>query len=150
MKLLPTLVLAATFLVTGCSTTMNKSQKGGMLDVKVKSDLQADVEVDMSKKIIGTASHSRLFGFFYIKNSHNFVDGVSYDGDSSGWFSSGIVDSTKSAAAYNAVVPNKADVIVAPQYLIKVKSYFFGAYKEVTAQVSGYAGKIRNIGSSKR
>ena len=150
MKLLPMLVLALSFLSVSCSTKLHKSQKSGSLEVKVKSDLQADVEVDMSKKIMGTASHSRLFGLFYIKSSHNYVDGVSYDGDSSGWFSSGLVDSTKSAAAYNAVVPNKADVIVAPQYLIKIKSYFFGAYKEVTAQVSGYAGKIRNIGSSRR
>ena len=115
MKLLPMFVLVVSFLSVGCSTNMHKSQKGGLLDVKVKSDLQADVEVDMSKKIAGTASHSRLFGLFYVKNSQNFVDGVSFDGENSGWFSSGIVDSTKSAAAYNAVVPNKADVLVAPQ-----------------------------------
>lgn len=151
MKLLPMLFVAATILVTGCSTTMNKSQKSGMLDVKVKSDLQADVDVDMTKKIVGTASHSKLFGLFNIKSSQNYVDGVAYDGGTSGgWFGGGMIEDTKSAAAYNAVVPNKADVIVAPQYLIKVKSYFFGTYKEVTAQVSGYAGRIRNIGSSKR
>ena len=145
-KLLPVLVMASAFLMTGCSTTINKSQKSGSLDVKVKTDLQADMEVDMSKKIIGTASHTKLFGLFDIKTSQNYADGVGYDGvNSSGWFSAGVIEETKSAAAYNAVVPNKADVIVAPQYLIKVKSYFLGAYKEVTAQVSGYAGRIKNI-----
>jgi hypothetical protein len=143
---LPVLVMASAFLMTGCSTTINKSQKSGSLDVKVKSDLQADMEVDMSKKIIGTAFHTKLFGLFDIKTSQNYADGVGYDGvNSSGWFSAGVIEETKSAAAYNAVVPNKADVIVAPQYLIKVKSYFLGAYKEVTAQVSGYAGRIKNI-----
>jgi hypothetical protein len=145
-KLLPVLVMASAFLMTGCSTTINKSQKSGSLDVKVKSDLQADMEVDMSKKITGTAFHTKLFGLFDIKTSQNYADGVGYDGvNSSGWFSAGVIEETKSAAAYNAVVPNKADVIVAPQYLIKVKSYFLGAYKEVTAQVSGYAGRIKNI-----
>ena len=149
MKLLPMLILA-TFLVTGCSTKIHKSQNSGSLELKVKSDLQVDVDVDMSKKIAGNASHSTLFGLFDIKSSQNYVDGVSYNGDSSGWFSNGLVDSTKSAAAYNAIVPARADVIVAPQYLIKVKSYFFGAFKEVTAKVTGYAGKIRNISNTKR
>jgi hypothetical protein len=136
-NLLPVLVMASAFLMTGCSTTINKSQK---------SDLQVDMDVDMSKKIIGTAFHTKLFGLFDIKTSQNYADGVGYDGaGSSSWFAGGMVEDTKSAAAYNAVVPNKADVIVAPQYLIKVKSYFFGAYKEVTAQVSGYAGIIKNI-----
>ena len=145
-NLLPVLVMASAFLMTSCSTTVNKSQKSGSLDVKVKSDLQADMEVDMSKKIIGTAFHTKLFGLFDIKTSQNYADGVGYDGvNSSGWFSAGVIEETKSAAAYNAVVPNKADVIIAPQYLIKVKSYFLGAYKEVTAQVSGYAGRIKNI-----
>ncbi len=150
MKFLPLLIIATTFFMASCSTKMHKSQKAGSLEVNVKSNLHADLDVDMSRKIVGTASHSRLFGLFYIKTSQNFADGVSYDGDQSGWFSSGIVSSAKSAAAYNAVVPSKADVIVAPQYLIKVKSYFFGAYKEVTAQVSGYAGTIRSITPSKR
>jgi hypothetical protein len=132
---------------------MNRSQKSGSLDVKVRSDLQADVEVDMSKKIQGTAKHTKLFGMIDIKTSKNFADGVSYDGGNSSafsLFSGGVVDETKSAAAYNAVVPNKADVLVAPQYMIKVESYFFGAWKEVTANVSGYAGRIKDIKQSSK
>ncbi len=147
MNLVSMLLLASTLLMTSCSTTFNKSQKSGALDVKVKSDLQADVEVDMAKKISGSAFHTKLFGFIDIKTSQNYADGVAYDGAGSGssFFGGGIVEDAKSAAAYNAIVPSKADVLVAPQYLIKVKSYFFGAYKEVTAQVSGYAGRVKNI-----
>ena len=141
-----TLATSMLFLVS-CSTTMNRSQRSGALDVKVKSDLHADLDVDMSKKIQGTAHHTKLFGFIDIKSSNNYADGVAYDGVGSGgsFFGGGIVEEAKSAAAYKAVVPNQADVLVAPQYLIKVESYLFGAWKEVTAQVSGYAGKIRNI-----
>lgn len=140
-------LLASTFLFVSCSSTMNRSQKSGSLDVKVKSDLQADMDVDMTKKISGTAKHTKLFGVIDIKTSKNYADGVAYDGASQGFslFSGGVVEDAKSAAAYNAVVPNKADVLVAPQYLIKVESYFFGAWKEVTAQVTGYAGRIKNI-----
>lgn len=140
-------LLASTFLLVSCSSTMNRSQKSGSLDVKVKSDLQADMDVDTTKKITGTAKHTKLFGVIDIKTSKNYADGVAYDGASQGFslFSGGVVEDAKSAAAYNAVVPNKADVLVAPQYLIKVESYFFGAWKEVTAQVTGYAGRIKNI-----
>lgn len=148
MKFLSLAVIASSlFLVSCSSTTMNRSQKSGSLDVSVKSNLNADVDVDMSKKISGTAKHTKLFGIFDIKTSKHYADGVAYDGGGSGFslFSGGIVEDTKSAAAYRAVVPNKADVLVAPQYLIKVESYFFGAWKEVTAQVSGYAGRIKSI-----
>jgi hypothetical protein len=153
MKLVSLTILASTMLFVSCSTTVNRSQKSGGLDVKVRSDLKADVEVDTSKKIQGAAKHIKLFGLFDIKTSTNFADGVTYNGDGgSSWFSflsGGVVEETKSAAAYNAVVPNKADVIVAPQYIIKVQSYFFGAWKDVTAQVTGYAGRIKDIKAAK-
>lgn len=148
MKLVSLAIIASTLTLVSCSSTVNRSQKSGGLDVKVTSNLQADMDVDMSKKIQGTAHHTKLFGLIDIKSSKNYADGVAYDGAAGGGFSlfqGGIVEDTKSAAAYNAVVPNKADVLVAPQYMIKVESYFFGAWKEVTAQVTGYAGRIKNI-----
>lgn len=147
MKLLP---IAALSFLAACSTTNNLSQKSGNLNVNLKSNLQADVEVDMSKKIMGKAHHVRILGFHTAKST-NYADGVNYDGGSSssgglfGMFGPGMEEEAKSAAAYNATVPNKADVIVAPQYFVKVKSYFFGIYKEVQAQVWGYSGKITNI-----
>jgi hypothetical protein len=126
---------------------MNRSQKSGALDVRVSTDLQVDMDIDTSKKISGSAKHSKLFGFINLQTSKNFADGVTYDGasESFSFFSGGMVDDAKSAAAYNAVSSNKADVLVIPQYTIKVESYFLGAWKEVSAQVSGYAGKIKNI-----
>ena len=146
MKVLTVLALTA---LVSCSTTNNLSQKTGGMYVSVTSNLHADVEVDMSKKIVGKAHHTRILGF-HTKSSTNYADGVTYDTGSTGgglfgFFGPGMEEEAKSAAAYNATVPNKADVLVAPQYLVKVKSYFFGAYKEVQAQVWGYSGKVRNI-----
>jgi hypothetical protein len=142
------LTLLTAFLLVGCSSKAHLAQRSGNLDLQVKSRLQADIEVDMQKKIVGRSYHSSVFGID-IKSSRNYADGVTY-GDQKGksgflFFGPGIVEEAKSAAAYNATVPNKADVLVAPQYHVKVNSWFFGLYKEVHAQVWGYAGKIRNI-----
>ncbi len=143
------LILALTVLAS-CSSTNNLSQKSGALNVSLKSNLHADVDVDMQKKIVGKAHHIRVFGI-HTQSSTNYADGITYDGSAGnggglfGFFGPGMEESAKSAAAYNATVPHKADVLVAPQYLVKVNSYFFGIYKEVHVQVWGYAGKIRNI-----
>ena len=150
MKFLTVLALAA---LVSCSSTNHLSHNPPRTNVSVKSHLHADVEVDMTKKIIGKARHTRILGF-HTQTSTNYADGVTYDTGSSGgglfgFFGPGMEEAAKSAAAYNATVPNKADVLVAPQYLVKVKSYFFGAYKEVTAQVWGYSGKVRNITQAK-
>jgi hypothetical protein len=147
MKKLHLLPCIGLLFLASCSTTYNKSHKSGVLDLRVRSELQADIEVDMTKKISGAATHSKLFGIFDLQSSTNFVDGIQYGAnDSTNFiFSGGMVEEAKSAAAFNAIFPNDADIIVTPQYLIKVKKYFFGAYREVTAQVTGYAGKIKNI-----
>ncbi len=146
MKTVSAIVLSSLFLFTGCATRYHKSQDTGAMDIKVRGNLVADIEVDMSKKIQGTASQKRILGLFWLKHAEQYADGVVYSaaGESS-LFGPGIVDTTKSAAAYLAVTPAKADILVAPQYVIKEKSYFFGAYTEVTASVSGYAGKVKNI-----
>lgn len=144
------LALAGLFALVSCSTTNHLSQRSGGMNVSVISNLEADVDVDMSKKIVGKAHHVRIFGI-HTQNSTNYADGVTYDGGNGGGgglfgvFGPGMEEAAKSAAAYNATVPNKADVLVAPQYLVKVKNYVFGLYKEVKVQVWGYSGKVRNI-----
>lgn len=143
------LTIALLTILASCSSTNHLSQKTGGLDVSLRSNLEADVDVDMTKKIVGKAHHVRIFGI-HTQSSTNYADGVTYDGANGGgglfgFFGPGMEEAAKSAAAYNATVPNKADVLVAPQYLVKVKSYVFGLYKEVHAQVWGYSGKVRDI-----
>lgn len=141
--------IVCVFFLVSCSTRNHMSQRAGGVDVSVKSQLSADVDVDMTRKIVGKATHVRIFGI-HTQSSRNYAEGVTYQtegngGGMFGLFGPGMEEEAKSAAAYNATVPSKADILVAPQYLVKVKSYFFGAYKEVQAQVWGYAGKIRDI-----
>lgn len=140
------ITFTALILATGCASNIHKNQDTAAMDVKVRANLMADVEVDMTKKIQGSAHQSRIFGFIWLKHANHFADGVAYSaaGESS-FFGPGIVELTKSAAAYKAVTPTKSELIVAPQYTIKEKSYLFGAYTEVTATVTGYSGKVKNI-----
>lgn len=151
MKVLST-VIALSFLFTSC-TTLNRSQPNGSIDLGIKTNLQADVDVDMSKQVKGSAHHQRVLWFIPVKSTNRYADGVTYNGAGagggflSGLFGPGMVEETKSAAAYNAVVPNKVDVLVAPQYVVQVKDYVFGLWKDVTVNVTGYAGKIRDIKS---
>ena len=148
MKLLRWVVVCGLFSGACASTVYNKSQKSGDLSVEVSSRLVADLEVDSSKRIQGSANGSVLFGLFKIGFPTNYADGVSYGagGGGGGLFGPGAVDEMKAAAAYNAVVPAKADVIVAPHYVVKVVSKFFGAWKEMSATVSGFGAKIKSIG----
>jgi len=147
MKSLSLALLTASVLTTGCSTTLNKSQLSSSIDIATKSDLTADIEVDMNKVLKGSAQQVTVLGFIDLEKAEQFADGVTYNGASSGFslFSGGMIESTKAAAAYRAVAKQEADVIVAPQYLIRVESKFLGLYKKVSASVSGYAGKIRSI-----
>lgn len=130
-----------------CSSNMNKSQNSGMIDARVQANLKADLDIDTTKKIQGTAHQSRLFWCIWFRHANHFADGVNYtgEGQSMGWFGPGMEEETKSAAAYKAVVPTKADLLIAPQYVTKVDSYIFGLYKEVTVTVTGWGAKIKNI-----
>jgi hypothetical protein len=141
------LALAGLVALVSCSHTNHMSQRSGGMHVAVNTNLEADIDVDMSKKIVGKAHHVRILGI-HTQSSRNYAEGVTYDTDNSGGFAifgPGMEEETKAAAAYNATVPNKADVLVAPQYLVKVRSYVFGLYKEVSVQVWGYSGKLKQI-----
>lgn len=144
-------IVALAILMAGCSTTVRKSQNSGALNVRVQSDLEADVEVDMSKSVRGVAKQTTIFGLIDIKSADHYAEGVTYNTGATGFsIFPDVVETTKSAAAYNAVKASKVDVIVAPQYQIHVKSYGLGIYKEVTAEVTGYAGYVRGIKKKQR
>ena len=110
--------------------------------------MTADIDVDMSKKISGTATMKK-FLFFTTTQPENFADGVTYS--MNGTNSTGLlaflggspVDGVKSAAAYNALNSAKAEILVAPTYVVKSIDNLIT--KEITVQVSGYAGKLKSI-----
>jgi hypothetical protein len=150
MSSLSLILITSTLLMTGCSTTLNKSQQSSSIDIATKTDLTADIDVNMSNVLKGSAKQVTILGFIDLEKAEQFVDGVTYNGASSGssLFSGGIIESTKAAAAFRAIAKQDVDVLVAPQYLVRVDSKFMGFYKKVTVTVSGYAGKIRNIRSA--
>ena len=128
------LLLSVVFLFTGCST-VNKSVIASPINISAESKINADIKV--GEKITGTAKSTLLMGFIVLTGPDKFADGV---------FGSLLTNpfdptpSIKAAAAYNAVSRSGADVIVNPQYRVKINRAFMITMVEVT--VTGYNGKI--------
>ena len=79
MKFLPLLIIDTTFFMASCSIKMHKSQKARSLEVNVKSNLHADLDV------------------------------VFYEGEQSGWFSSANAVVTSKADVVVAPQSNKSE-----------------------------------------
>jgi hypothetical protein len=146
------ITICSLVLLGACSTNLNKSQPSSSIAFNVRSDMAADVDVDMNTVLKGQAKETVLLGI-KLKTSHTYLDGVMYGGGEggnsgllSGLFSDSTVDRAKSAAAYDALRKEKdVDVLVGARYIIQQKRVFFGAYKEIVVSVSGYAGRIKKI-----
>ena len=122
------------FLVISCGST-NKSYVYSDLDIKVKTALEAKVDVNMDKKLLGSSSATYLFGLIRIFGDSKYVDGY-------GGF--GKIGKLKSAAAYKAIKKGKGDILVSPQYEV-VKSRYFFIFSVYDVKVRGYDGKITSI-----
>lgn len=49
----------------------------------------------------------------------------------------------RNAAAYNATTSVKADIILAPQYVLTTEDYFF--YKSINCKVKGFPGFVKGV-----
>lgn len=131
-------------LSVSCGTVTNRSIPSGSLALGVPNNLKADIQVDMTKKLSGVASATRVLGI-RINGSNNYMDGVTYGTGNEGGFSLfDTSDEVKSAAAYNAINGSNADVIIAPQYIIQ-KSGFLFFFSKTVVKVTGYPGVIKKI-----
>ena len=117
----------------GCAST-NKSHVFSDLTVSTQSELDADISVDLDKKLSGTAKATYLLNIFQLSGDTEFADG--YGG-------MGPVGKAKSAAAYKAISGSDADVLVSPQYVVDFTNNVF--IQDVTVTVTGYGGKITSI-----
>lgn len=131
-------ILAIVLVLSACSAT-HVSQPGSTLVSKVEAPLQAEISV--GNKIYGVAKNTRVLGLFNF-GPHKFADGVNYG--------TGLEQNLrdeyaeiKAAAAYQATHKAKADVIVAPRYVIESQNYFL--YRTTVARVEGYKGVINKI-----
>ena len=122
------------FLVTSCGST-KKSHIYSDLDIKVKTALEAKVDVNMNKKLLGSSSGTYLFGLIRMFGDSRYADGY-------GGF--GKIGRLKSAAAYKAIKKGKGDILVSPQYEV-VKSRYFFIFSVYNVKVRGYDGKITSI-----
>jgi|TARA_B100001964_G_scaffold212580_1_gene248739 hypothetical protein len=117
----------------GCAST-NKSHVFSDLTVSTQSELDADISVDLDKKLSGTAKATYLLNIFQLSGDTEFADG--YGG-------MGPVGKAKSAAAYKAISGSDADVLVSPQYVVDFTNNVF--IQNVSVTVTGYGGKITSI-----
>ena len=136
MNLKSILLLLTLFQITSCVSTNKKSHVYSELDIKVKTALEAKVDVDMKKKLFGSSSSTYLFGIIKIFGYNaEYADGY-------GGF--GRIGRLKSAAAYKAIKKGKGDILVSPQYEI-IKSSYFLIFSVYEVKVRGYDGRIISI-----
>lgn len=137
---------------TSACTSINKSHMNASIGITIDSPMDARIDVDMTKKLVGYASGGYLFHLLHVSGDNKFADGIRYNSPgqgSEGFFSSigslfSKVESVKSAAAYNAIRTSDADVLINPQYIIEASNWN-PFYKLIKVKVTGYPGKVISI-----
>ena len=133
-------VLAMSMIMTSC-VSLNKSYDSSAVKLTnvMLDPIKADLTVDETEKLVGTSSSS-FFWIFKITGDNSFADGVKFPG-----MSFGAVNKVKSSAAYNALnsTEKEYDIIVDPQYTVKVTKTILTTNIEVT--VEGYGGTYSNF-----
>lgn len=133
-------VFAMSMIMTSC-VSLNKSYDSSAVKLTnvMLDPIKADLTVDETEKLVGTSSSS-FFWIFKIIGDNSFADGVKFPG-----MSFGAVNKVKSSAAYNALnnTEKEYDIIVDPQYTVKVTKTILTTNIEVT--VEGYGGTYSNF-----
>jgi len=133
-------VIAMSMIMTSC-VSLNKSYDSSAVKLTnvMLDPIKADLTVDQTEKLVGTSSSS-FFWIFKVSGDNSFADGVKFPG-----MSFGAVNKVKSSAAYNALnnAEKEYDIIVDPQYTVKVTKTIFTTNIKVT--VEGYGGTYSNF-----
>jgi hypothetical protein len=132
IKLITTVALFLLF-ITGCAS-VHQSHIYSPVGISISSEMTADVSVDLSKKLTGSAKGTYFLGFWKISGDSKYADG--YGG-------LGTTGKVKSAAAFNAISKSDGDILVSPQYVITSKFIF--PFKTINVDVSGFEGRIKEI-----
>ncbi|PLX92037.1 MAG: hypothetical protein C0619_06725 [Desulfuromonas sp.] len=133
MKAASILLFLVIFVVSGCST-VKKSHLYEPVQIDINTNMSADIDVDVTRKLSGIATARYLFGFIKVSGSSTYIDG--YGGR-------GKIGKVKSAAAYKAIKMGTGDVLVSPQYVVTSHHNFF--LQTIRAEVTGFDGKITAI-----
>ncbi len=122
------ILITITFL--GCSTYYQSFYQPGL----ETTNFRLEIEKLSNKEISGEGYSSYILGFIKVSGESEFADGVTYGAGTSGEYAD-----LKSAAAYDAIMKNGCDVIIAPRYIVETSNAFF--FRSVTVKVYGYPGK---------
>lgn len=124
------------FLVSSCSV-LNKSTNAAHFEAQADIDpIEGMVQVDDSKKIVGSSKATYLLGFLRISGDNSYADGVY-----SSYNPLDKVAPVSAAAAFKAIKSSNADVIVNPQYEVKRSNYIL--WQTVEAKVTGMKGTFK-------
>ena len=144
--------LRAVVLFLGACSTINKSHMNASIGISIDSPMDAKIDVDMTKKLVGYASGGYLFHLLKVSGDSKYADGIAFNspGGGDGNFLTGILNSiskiseVKAAAAYNAIRTSDADVLINPQYIVE-EGNWNPFYKLIKVKVTGYPGKVISI-----
>ena len=135
MKLIKLLIIitASFIFITGCSS-VNKSHIYSPVGISINTEMTADVDVNLSKVLTGSASATYILGIIKISGDSKYADG--YGGI-------GLTRKVKAAAAFDAINKSNGDLLVSPQYIVNTDNYFI--YKVINVNVTGFEGKIIKV-----
>lgn len=147
--------LAVLTLLFASCTTINKSHMNASIGISITSPMDAKIDVDMTKKLVGYASGGYLFHLLKVSGDSKHADGIQFNnpgGKDPGFFGSVLqsfskIEDVKAAAAYNAIRTSDADVLINPQYVIE-EGNWNPFYKLIKVKVTGYPGKVISIKNS--
>lgn len=146
-KVLGVAVIAtAAMMSTGC-ISKNSAEFSSPLQTQLKAELRPSITV--GDKISGESSATVLLGIFTLGAPTTVADGIAYTAAGDARPSllpisrPSLASKVRAAAAYNAVNNAKADIIVAPQYVVETKNFVL--FQQVNVKVEGYKGTITKI-----
>ena len=140
---------AASMLFTGCST-IEANKVGEQVAVRIPVLIQPKIETN-DQMISGSATVHSILGIFTWGPNAQAV-GVNYGVDSgvTGGALGDLLSFTskseivaRNAAAYEATTQAKADIILAPQYVLTTEDYF--VYKSINCKVKGFPGFVKGV-----
>jgi len=145
----PAVAGAVAMLATGCST-IEASKVGKQVSVGIPVLVKPQIETK-NQVISGSATVHSILGIFTWGPNAQAV-GVDYgvcSGVTGGALGDLLSFTSKSeivarnAAAYEATAKAKADIILAPQYVLTTEDYF--VYKSINCKVKGFPGFVKGI-----
>lgn len=130
-------------LVVSCSTKIEASKVGSPLQVEMEKVYVQPILETKNEVISGSASVHSILGLISWGPSSQAV-GVDYGFSGKKiTFTSPSDEVARNAATYEATTNAKADVILAPQYILTKKDYV--VYKKINCEVKGYPGFLKGI-----